>query len=286
VQEDLYYYTLKSLFSNEDDKLYSSYVFAVKPATDDRPYYTAYVKPETIPAVAANIKDVSEEWGYLLLVVTLGFSVLFGLLIVLIPMFGRRKELFKGRKGTLRVIVYFACLGIGYMLVEIYLIQRLTFFLVDPIFSNSVVITSMLVLSGLGSLASGASRMRWRKVVLLAVAGICASCLFYIFGLPPLVDALLGLPLIAKITLAVVFIAPAAFCLGMPFPNGLETLSSTRPALVPWAWGVNGALSVTGTVLARLVSISEGFAFVLACTMGLYLLAFLCFSGNEAAKGR
>jgi hypothetical protein len=156
--------------------------------------------------------------------------------------------------------------------------------LVDPIFSNSVVITSMLILSGLGSLASGSSRAPRRKIVLFAVLGICASCLFYIIGLPPLVGALLGLPLPAKIALALLFIAPSAFCLGMPFPTGLDALSSSRPSLVPWAWGVNGALSVTGTVLARLVSISSGFAFVLACTMALYLVALLCYSGNEAAQ--
>ena len=284
LQEDLYYYALKSLFAGDDASLYESYVFDVKPATDDRPYYTAYVKPEAVKAVAANIKDVSEEWGYLLLVATLGFSVLFGLLIVLIPMIGRWRELFSGRRGSVRVIAYFACLGIGYMLVEMFLIQRLTYFLVDPIFSNSVVITSMLALSGLGSLANGAAsrRLPRRRILLVAALGICASCAFYAFGLGPLVDVLLGLPLPAKIALALLFIAPAAFFLGMPFPTGLDALSSSRPGLVPWAWGVNGALSVTGTVAARLVSVSEGYRFALACTGALYLIALLCYSGNEA----
>ena len=288
VQEDLYYYTLETMFEGVGASLLDSYVFDVRPATDDRPYYTAYVKPQTLPAVAANIRDVSEEWGYLLLVATLALSLVFGLLIVLIPMIGRRKELFRGKKGSLRVIAYFACLGIGYMLVEIYLIQRLTYFLVDPIFSNSVVIASMLVLSGIGSLASGSSRRPGpegrRAWVLVAVLGICASCLFYIFGLAPIVNALIGLPLPAKIAIAVLIVAPAAFCLGIPFPTGLDALSSSRLGLVPWAWGVNGALSVTGTVAARLVSVSQGYAFVLACAMALYLAALACYGGNEGLK--
>ncbi|HUX42516.1 MAG TPA: hypothetical protein VMV83_15215 [Rectinemataceae bacterium] len=285
LQEDLYYWTIASLTGSRGNEIIDNYVFAIDPATDDRPYYTGYVKPSTIGLVAADIRDLSEEWGYLLLVATLVLSVGAGILIILIPIFGRWRELFSRKKGTARVILYFAALGIGYMLVEIFLIQRLTFFLVDPIFSNSIVITSMLVISGLGSLAAGSSRAPRRRVVALAVGGIALSCLFYAYALPSLVDGLLGLALPLKIGIAVLMIAPAAFCLGIPFPTGLDALSRSRPGLVPWAWGVNGALSVTGTVLARLVSVSSGFSVVLALTAGLYLFALLVFSGNEAAVG-
>jgi hypothetical protein len=286
LQEDLYYYTLDSILSGRGRSFYAAYPFAVQPATDDRPYYTAYVKPAEVPTVAANIRELSEEWGYLLLVATLGLSAAFGLLIVLVPMIGRRKELFARKKGTLRVIAYYACLGLGYMMIEIFLIQRLTFFLVDPIFSSSVVITAMLVLSGIGSLASGAWRMPSGKRVLVAAGGIALSCLFYAFGLTPIVNALLGLGLGAKICIAILAIAPAAFCLGVPFPTGLSALASARPGLVPWAWGVNGALSVAGTVLARLVSISAGYTLVLAAAAVLYALAAAAFSGNTANRAR
>ncbi len=284
LQEDLYYYTLDSIFSGHARPFYAAYPFSVDPATDERPYYTAYVKPAEIPAVAANIRELSEEWGYLLLVATLALSAVFGALIVLIPLVGRRKELFAREKGTIRVIVYYACLGLGYMMIEIFLIQRLTFFLVDPIFSNSVVITAMLVLSGLGSLASGTWRMPSRTRVVLAAGGIALSCLFYIFGLTPIVNTLLGLPLAAKIGIAILAIAPAAFCMGIPFPTGMSALSSSRPGLIPWAWGVNGAISVTGTVLARLLSISAGYTVVLAAAAALYALAAASFSGNTASR--
>jgi hypothetical protein len=198
-------------------------------------------------------------------------------------MIGRRKALFARREGTLRIIAYYACLGLGYMMIEIFLIQRLTYFLVDPIFSNSVVITSMLVLSGLGSLSSASWRIPDRRKVLIAAVGIALSCLFYLFGLTPILNDLLGLDLGLKICVAAIAVAPAAFCLGIPFPTGLSALSSSRPALIPWAWGVNGALSVTGTVFARLFSISAGYSFVLAAAIGLYALAAAVFSGNEAS---
>jgi hypothetical protein len=104
---------------------------------------------------------------------------------------------------------------------------------------------------------------------------------FYLAALPSILDALLGLPLVLKMVLAIIFIAPGAFFLGMPFPTGLSTLSENRSGLLPWAWGMNGALSVTGTALARLVSISWGFSVVLVTVIALYLLALLVFSGNE-----
>ncbi len=282
-QEDLYYHTVSALLRGQSSQLYKGYPFYIEPATDDRPYYTAYVKPSTFTSIVQNIRDLSEEWGYVLLVATFGFSLVFGLLIVLVPLLGRRKELFAGHRGSFSVIVYFACLGLGYMMIEMFLIQRLTFFLVDPIYSNAVVITVMLVLSGLGSLWSGGLRLPSRGVIGIAAAGICAACGFYVFGLSPIVTALLGLSLIAKIGLAVLMIAPAAFFLGVPFPTGLSALAVTRPGLVPWAWGINGALSVTGTLLARLLSVSFGYTVVLACAAGLYLLA-LAFAPSRSSQ--
>lgn len=86
-----------------------------------------------------------------------------------------------------------------------------------------------------------------------------------------------------KILLSVLFIAPAAFCLGIPFPTGLDSLSSRRRSLLPWAWGMNGALAVTGSVLTRIVSISAGFVVVLACVIVIYLVAALVFRSNEIA---
>jgi hypothetical protein len=280
--EELYQYTLSWLFQGKGKELYDGYIFNIDSATDDRPYYTAYVKPSMLPLVAKNIKDVSEEWGYILLAATLGVSVIFGALIIMIPAMGRGKVLFSKTKGTFRVLLYFSCLGIGYMLAEIFLIQRLSFFLVDPIFSTSVVITSMLVISGIGSLVGGSINIPRQTLLLIAVGGICGSLLFYITGLSPLLNMLLGRPLGIKILLSILFIFPAAFFLGMPFPTGLSALSENRLDLVPWAWGVNGCFSVTGTVLARLVSISAGYSTVLLTAMALYTLAFFAFSWNEA----
>ncbi len=289
LPDDLYHFSLKWLLSGRKEDLFDGYVFNIKPATDSRPYYTAYLKPQTVGMFLDQIGEISEEWGYLLLLATLAVSVFFGLFIILIPVVGRWRDLFKGKRGTFGIIVYYGCLGMGYMLVEIFLIQRFVYFLADPIFSVSIVITSMLIISGLGSLYASRYGPEGRKaaprprtfIIRVAVAGIALSLLFYIFGLSPLINALIGFPLAVKLFVAVIFIAPAAFFMGMPFPSGLSSLKSTRPRLLPWALGMNGALSVTGAVAAKLISISYGFPAVLTLVIVLYLIVALVYKSNE-----
>jgi hypothetical protein len=225
---------------------------------------------------------VAEEWGYIMLLGTFLQSVLFGALIVAIPLVARRREVGGRPAATAGVIVYYACLGLAYMMVEIYLIQRLVFFLSEPIFSTSIVISAMLVISGLGSLAGGRLRMARSRLLWVAAGGIGASMLLYVFLLPGLLGALIGLPLPIKMGFSVLVIAPAAFFMGMPFPTGLSSLASNRPSLLPWAWGMNGALSVTGAAAARLVSVQFGYAVVLLSVIGLYGLAALIYRANEA----
>ncbi len=282
LPSDLYYYTTDWMLHGKANELYSKYFFNISPATDNRPYYTGYVKPSTISTIVNNIKDLSEEWGYLLTLCTFVLSIVFGMFIILIPLMGRWRELFKRHKGTTRVIVYYAALGIGYMLVEMYLMQRLVFFLPNPIFSSATVITAMLVMSGIGALASDRYTGSKRRLMTYAISGITVAMIFYIVFLPGILDALIGLALLVKIILAIIFIAPSAFFLGMPFPTGLSMLSKNRNGLIPWAWGINGALSVTGAMLARLISISWGFSTVLFMVIILYVISYLTFSGNES----
>ncbi len=280
---ELYHHALFWLFENKEEELYNRFVFNIRPATDERPYYTAYLKPENLGMFMDQLGDVSEEWGYLLLIGTLLQSILFGFLIILIPLIGRWKDLFSGEKGIGGIIVYYACLGLGYMMIEIFLIQRLVYFLSDPIFSVSIVITTMLIISALGSLFS--SRFKDRiKTVRFAVGGIGLAILLYIFALSPIINTFIGLPLIVKSLIAVILIAPAAFFMGMPFPSGLSSLEKDKGRLLPWALGMNGALSVTGSVFAKLSSISFGFTFVLVIALGLYIIAGVVFPANLKKK--
>ena len=281
---DFYGLSLRWIAAGRQDELYARYFFDIRPATDDKPYYTGYIKPRTIPLLLGHLADISDEWGYLLLLGTFLQSLVFGMLIIVLPLVFRGRELFAGRRGTLGVIAYFGCLGLGYMMAEVYLIQRFSYFLADPVFANAIIITILLISSGIGSLASSTRKLPRAALIRYAVGGIVALTLVYLVALPPLLRALLGLPLAVKALVAVILVAPMGLCMGIPFPSGLSALSQGRKEILPWAWGVNGALSVTGSVLTRMISMSAGFTVVLACVAALYLAAgFLHPSGEGRA---
>jgi spermidine synthase len=284
VPSDLYHYMLTWLLAGKSEELFAKYVFDIRPATDDRPYYTAYLKTDRIGMFLGQLNKISEEWGYLVLIATLLISLIAAVCIISMPVIGRWKELFLKKRGTAGVIIYYGCLGLGYMLVEMCLIQKLVYFLEDPVFSLSIVLTAMLVISGIGSIASRRLASDPVSRVRIACAGIIVSLLFYAFGLTPLTNLTLGAPFAVKVLLSIVFIAPASFFMGMPFPTGLAALSSGREGLVPWAWGMNGALSVTGSVFARLLSVSYGFLPVLVCAMVLYAIVGIIFPVNAIAE--
>jgi len=168
--------------------------------------------------------------------------------------------------------------------VEMVLIQKFVLFLAAPIYAVSIVITSMLILSGVGSRFSARYAANRTAGVRRAVTIIVPALAFYAFLLDPVLRVLLPLPLIVKFVAAILIMAPAAFFMGFPFPNGLSALSDARPQLLPWAWGMNGALSVTGAVLTKLISISYGFPAVLLVAAATYALAAVVFPANEAAK--
>lgn len=278
---DIYHLMLLEMLQGDAKDLYKEYAFDIRPMRDSRPYYSGFLKLNEIGMYLDQIQDVSEEWAFVLNIGIVVQSLFFGFLIILIPVIGKWKSLFKRQRGTLGVIVYYSCLGLGYMLVEIFFIQRLVFFLSNPIFATSIVITSMLIISGVGNIVSRriARDRAWR--VRIAVIGIVVSMLFYMFLLGPFLDMFRENGMVIRVLLTVIVIAPGAFFLGMPFPNGLSSLTEHKNDLIPWAWGMNGALSVTGAALANLISVSMGFPVLLAFVCALYIIVGLIFPANR-----
>jgi spermidine synthase len=280
----LYRSGLQWMLVGKQAEFYHGYVFDVRPATDERPYYSGYLKLPSVPQFLSKLGEIPEEWGYLLLLGTFLQSVLFGLLIILLPMITRWRELFRKRRGTLAVIVYFSCLGLGYMLAEIFLIQRFVFFLADPVYTNSLVITILLISSAFGNLIGDNRSLGRNAAVIISVIGIVCCILFYLFGLSSVLEKALGVALPLKALLAALLIAPFGVCLGIPFPTGLAAIAESRRGILPWAWGVNGALSVTGAALTRIVSTALGFKSVLVAVAALYLLAGFLFKANTTGR--
>jgi len=280
---DVYHLALQKMLAGRGEDLTHAYPFDVRPMRDDRPYYTGFLRLDRLGMYLDQVRDVSEEWGELLVLGILLQAVLFGLVVILLPVAGRWRDLFRQRRGVPGVIAYYAALGLAYMMVEIFLIQRLVFFLGNPVYSTALVISAMLVLSALGNLAAPLIARGRTAAVRIAVGVILASLAFYAFGLRFLFDRFLAAPMFVRVLLSIAVVAPSAFFMGMPFPTGLDALTERRSRLLPWAWGMNGGLSVAGSALAQVTALSAGFPFVLGIVAVLYAVVGVIFPVNEIA---
>lgn len=211
----------------------------------------------------------------------LGFSALFATGLLLLP-FVAIRDTWRGLPGKGRTVVYFGCLGLGFLFFEIVLIQKLTLFLGYPTYSLIVTLLSLLLSSAGGSLLAGRlAEDRNRNVWLLvtALAGIAA---LQAFGLPLVVEALVGAPLPLRVAVSIFFVAPLGLCLGAFMPLGLSAVAALtdRPDVyVAWAWAVNGFFSVISSVLTTTLSMAWGFDLVLALAVATYGIAALALRG-------
>jgi hypothetical protein len=268
------------------------YPFNLEPATDDRPYFNHFFRWRALPLLlrAYGRQWVPFlEWGYLILVATLAQAIVLSFVLILLPLLIQPRP--AGIKAAhadnllrLPVFAYFLAIGLGYLFIEIVLIQKFTFFLANPIYAVAVVLTAVLVFSGLGSLAAGHLVRQGRVTAPRACAGVALLGLLAAFLLPVILPPLLGLSTAARVAVSLVLMAPLAFLMGMPFPLAWQRLQGARPALLPWAWGVNGCASVLSAALATLLAISLGFRFVLIAAAALYFLAAV--SGRSFSTGK
>lgn len=252
------------------------YPYDITPVTDNRPFFFYTVQPRDLWAflttASAEAADYKLNRAVPLLFELAGISVLATLVILLLPplVLGTRLP---RQKGVLSFLLYFLFIGAGYILIEVALIQRFVLFLGHPTYALTVVIFSMLVSSGLGSYFSGqilrGHPARW-GAALAAVAILVGALATLAWSLVP---KAVGLPLWLKIALTVLMIAPAGFVMGMPFPTGLARLEEWHKPSVRWAWSLNAASSVLGSVGALLCAVYLGLLQTLLIGGALYLAA-------------
>jgi hypothetical protein len=176
-------------------------------------------------------------------------------------------------------MAYFACLGGGFMLIEVALLQRFVLLLGHPVYSLTVTLFSLLVGTGLGSVISRrAADARLRRTAAVACLAVAAIALIWGNALPFVVRSAVGWPLTLRIALAAALMVPAGLVMGIPLPTGVRLIAAGQPQLVAWAWGMNGALSVLGATLAVFVAMNWGFSVTLACGAAVYGIAALLIS--------
>jgi hypothetical protein len=267
---------LDSLFSpSRRRELYSSYDFNLRPVSDNRPFFSQFLRWQSIPHLIRLFGERTLpflELGYLIVLVSFGQMTLAAVLLILLPLL--RLGL-PGRTGLKRwSFPFFSGLGVGYMFFEIMLIHELVLFFGHPIFAAAAGISSLLLFSGVGSLLSG-RMLRHRLNHGLAAALVALLLLLYFFILPPLLHQAIILPTIWKTLFFLLLIAPPAMAMGMPFPLGLERLANHSKSQAAWAWGINGCVSVVSTGLATIVAVEFGFSAVMLVACMAYGVAAL-----------
>ena len=169
-----------------------------------------------------------------------GVFGLFGFLMIILPLGLSKGASLRSTPYRLRLLAYFALLVTGYMLIELSLIQRLTVFLGHPTYSFVVVLTSLLMASGLGSLRSESLSVADHPERLAGVlACITAVGLLYVLVIYDAFTKFMWLAKPLRIALAVFTIMPLGFLMGMCFPGGIQIVRNIQGRLVPWGWGVN-----------------------------------------------
>jgi predicted membrane-bound spermidine synthase len=247
----------------------------VRPPTDDRPFFFYTLFPHQLFGLLANADSVAlDNLGALMLLLLLGLSFTLTVLLVIVPLFAFRASALRERSGEkLRVLAYFLCLGLGFILVEIGLMQRFVLFLGHPIYSLAVVLATLLAASGIGSSLSEHFEARLgARFISVVVGALAAVLLVYGFGLSPLFHALLGQPLGLRIALAALLVFQPGLLMGMLLPAGVRAARSISADLVPWGWGLNGATSVMGSILAMFAAMNYGFTAVLFAGLFVYAI--------------
>ncbi|HEY1678812.1 MAG TPA: hypothetical protein VGG04_13945 [Candidatus Sulfotelmatobacter sp.] len=272
------------------------YAYNVSPVSDNAPFFFFTLKAGQVLGEKGLRHGI--DWkvnlGVLVLLLVLVISAVAVAAFLIAPLALRR-----GTKGkSPGALLYFIAVGLGYILVEIAFIQRFVLFLGHPTYALTVVIFLLLLSSGAGSLFSRLwipkPEMGWVPLALVVIT-IVADVVF----LPSRLAALVGMDFGYRLVVSGVLLVPLGFVMGMPFPTGLRALAASPapefPAghdasdnAVEWAWAMNAAASVLGSVLAMVIAIQFGLTVTLACGAAAYLIALVTMPGlrPKAVQGR
>lgn len=230
------------------------------PVSDDHPFYFAWAKPLGVPNFVIGLFPLP-----------VGAVILFTLLMIVA---GR---LFGFRPPRPRTVAYFGALGMGFIIVEVALMQRLILLLGHPIYTLVVILFTLLLVGGVGSLVA----RRFAPARIHAVLGkiiplVVVMVVVGAFALPAVVKAAMPLSITARILVVAALVFPYGFLMGMPFPLGLRHAAlDPDGAPVSALWGINGVASVIGSIGGLTLAIVAGFTWTFMLGAACYVVAWL-----------
>ena len=301
LTEPVYFTAAQAIIFGNREQFYRDYPFQIRPATDNRPYFSHFLRLGVLARIIQTIGRNAIpfiEWGYLLLMAMLIQAVVVGFILILLPLIFLRKQPLSlttygnrgasdnqasshstGSQGTeqWRTCSYFLSLGVGFMLIEMAFIQKFLLLLSYPTYAVAVVLCAFLVFAGLGSfccqrISQFSKKFGLHVAIPTIIIILSLIALAYLLLLAPIFDHFIASSDPVKIVVSVVLIAPLAFFMGMPFPLGIERLSRNQPRLIAWAWAINGFASVVGAILTSCLAIAIGFNAVILLAIAVYMV--------------
>jgi len=255
-----------------------NYRFDITPVSDNRPFFFYTVQPRDVAAFILQTGSRSADYKVNVAVPKLFdamiVSVIAVAIILILPPLVLGTKL--PHEGSVRsFLLYFLAIGMGYILIEVAMIQKFVLFLGHPTYALTVVIFSMLISSGLGSYASRKLIGDDPRRLIVALGAVALLVAVLAAVVQPVLSNGVGLPFFVKVAATVLMLAPAGFAMGLPFPTGLRMLERAHEPSVRWAWSLNAAASVLGSVGALVLALYLGIVQTLLIGGGLYLLAGL-----------
>ncbi len=247
------------------ERFAAAYPANIVPASDDRPFFfdtTRYDLPSAMTAPHVPV-----------LIDMLISVLLLAAALVLAPVWITRQRI-RGAQGVIAPI-YFAAVGLAYLFLEIWYLQRFAMFLGHQIYALGVVLATLLLATGAGAALGARTGAPPRRRILLGVAAILIVVALWFVLLPPLFARAWTASMPVKVLCAIAFVAPAGLAMGLPFPAGLDWVGRKAPGSVAWCVGINFFASVVATVAAVPMSLLGGYHVVLIAGVALYVLAAL-----------
>ncbi|MBS1249770.1 MAG: hypothetical protein MAG431_01354 [Chloroflexi bacterium] len=308
LPEPSYYENVKALLTSSNrEEVYAAYAYDISPPGDNHPFFFHFFTWEQTPEVLSTLGKTWQPFGgsgYFILLALLALVVVLSAVLILLPVVFQRVIIhsfppcraiwqiacrdtistymrghdWNGKAGK-GILAYFGLLGLGFLFLEIPLIQRWILLLGQPTYAFTVVVIALLFFSGLGSMAAGSwlNPRTGLGILVLAAVG-------YTLAMPHLTQILLAWPGWARMMGTFLGLAPLGFLMGIPFPLGLAWLKENAPGMIPWAWAVNGCASVIASVLAAIFALSYGYTLVMLLGVAAYAGAWVALPVQSSAN--
>ena len=257
------------------DRAASTELLDLTVSTDNRPFFFNQLLFWRIPDALRKSHELGGgvAGGNLIASVTLCLILLIAqvavIYTIIIPL--RGASVTSSRKLITDGTVYFSLIGLGFMFAEISMLQYFSVFLGHPIYALGVCLFSLILSSGLGSLASGHFPIATMSRVVVWGSLIGVSLLTAQWGLPLLFEATTALELPVRIAISLAVVMPLGFLMGFAFPTGMSLVERVDRDPTPWFWGINGATGVLASVLAVMISMAFGINVTMALAGCCYL---------------